>query len=298
MVTQGENNLSIHVPGSYFISPERYHADPCPVPSLSRSAIKSLLFQSPAHVKEGHPRLNINYQSENNGKFDMGTACHALLLEGIDNIAVIEAEDWRGKAAKEARDEAYLKGKTPLLLHQYESALIMVQSAEKQIAACPELKIKNLRVDGDSELTYIWQEEETYLRVRPDWISKDRKLILDYKTTAASANPEEWGKTGLGSGCDIQEALYKRGVKAIEGKEPKFIFVVQEIYAPYLCSFIGLPPQFSEMGTQKVEYGKYLWQKCISSREWPGYPNRVAWIEPPAWALASWDQRAQNIGEG
>lgn len=284
--------------GVHVIPSETYHADPCPVPSLSRSVIKSLLFQSPAHVKEGHPRLNPAYQSEDDGKFDMGTACHALLLEGVDNIAVIEADSWRGKAAQEARNEAYLQGKTPLLLHQYDAALMMVKSAERQIAACPELKIKNLREEGDPELTYIWKEEETYLRVRPDWISKDRTLILDYKTTAASANPEEWGKTGLGSACDIQEALYKRGVKAIEGKEPKFIFVVQENYPPYLCSFIGLPPEFSNLGESKVIYGIYLWRKAMESGEWPGYPNRVAWIDPPAWALASWEQRAQNIGEG
>lgn len=283
--------------GCHIITAEDYHADPCPVPSLSRSVIKSLLFQSPAHVKEGHPRLNPALQSENEGKFDIGTACHALLLEGIDNIVVVDADSWRGKDAKEERDAAYLMGQTPLLKHQYESALIMVKEAERQIAACPELKIKNLREEGDSELTYIWKEEGTYLRVRPDWISKDRKLILDYKTTAASANPEEWGKTGLGSGCDIQEALYKRGVKAIEGTEPKFIFVVQENYPPYLCSFIGLPPQFSEMGSQKIWYGIYLWKKAMESGEWPGYPNRVAWIEPPTWALASWDSRASNIGE-
>ena len=283
--------------GCYVLDADVYHADPCPVPSLSRSAIKSLLYQSPAHVKEGHPRLNPAYQSEDDGKFDMGTACHALLLEGLDNIAVIDAADWRGKDTKVQRDEAYMIGKTPLLKHQYESALLMVRAAEKQIAACPELKIKNLREEGDSELTYIWREEDTYLRVRPDWISKDKSLILDYKTTAASAKPQDWGKTGLGSGCDIQEALYKRGVKAIEGKEPKFIFVVQETYAPYLCSFIGLPPQFSEMGKQKIEQGLYLWRKCMGSGDWPGYPNRVAWIDPPAWALASWDQIAQNIGE-
>lgn len=284
--------------GVHVIPSEVYHADPCPVPSLSRSTIKALLLQSPAHVWENHPRLNPNFQAEDEGKFDIGTACHALLLEGIDNIAIVDAKDWRGKSAQEAREEAYIQGKTPLLTHQYEAARIMVQSAEQQIASCPELKIRDLRREGDSELTYIWEEEETYLRVRPDWISKDRSLILDYKTTSASANPEEWGRTGLGTGCDIQEALYKRGVKAIEGKEPKFIFVVQETYPPYLCSFIGLPPQFSEMGSQKIFYGLYLWRKAMESGEWPGYPNRVAWIEPPAYALASWELRATNIGEG
>lgn len=284
--------------GCHSISGEEYHADPCIEPSLSRSTIKALLYKSPAHARWGHPRLNPDYAQENGKEaFDIGTAAHSLLLEGIDNIVVVEAEDWRGKEAKGLRDQAYTAGKTPLLLRHYSAALSMVQSARNQIAQCTELGVMDLQEGGDSELTYIWKEGGAYCRIRPDWISKDKGLIIDYKTTSASANPAEWARTAISTACDIQEAFYRRGVKAIDGKEPAFIFVVQETYPPYLCSFIGLPPDFSAMGKSKCDYGLFLWEQCMKSQRWPGYPNQVAWVDLPGYAAAAWETRATSIGE-
>ena len=282
--------------GVYKISAQEYHKDPCANPSLSRSVIGDLLFKSPAHAKHNHPRLNPNFKEDNDRKFDLGTAGHEILLEGSENICVIEAENWMKKDTKEAREIALKEGKSPLLTKQYQQAVDMVSAAEKAILTCTELGITNLRNDGESELSYIWQEKETWLRVRPDWIAKDRKLILDYKTTDASANPSDWARMAVNMGYDIQNSLYVRGVNAIEKTAPKFVFVVQETEEPYLCSFIGLPPEFLEMGKQKVDYGIFLWRQCMDRDEWPGYPNKVCWINPPVWALNSWESRAAEIG--
>jgi hypothetical protein len=97
-------------------------------------------------------------------------------------------------------------------------------------------------------------------------------------------------------GYDIQNSLYVRGVDAIEHSSPKFIFVFQETEQPYLCSFVGLPPDFLEMGKQKIEFGLFLWRECLSSGKWPGYPNQVSWLETPSWALLAWEHRATEIG--
>ena len=102
--------------GIHNIPEEEYHADPCPEPSLSRSTVKALLTLSPAHVFHGNRRLNPDYvEPANESKFDIGNACHALLLEGEDIAEVVEADSWRTKAAKEKRDEIYAAGRTPLL---------------------------------------------------------------------------------------------------------------------------------------------------------------------------------------
>ncbi len=287
----------IDKPGIYKIPSEEYHADPCPVPSLSRSIIGDLIYKTPCHARLNHPRLNPNYKEDDgNGKFDVGIASHALLLEGVANITVIEAEDWRTKVAKEARELARKDGKTPLLKRQYEQVKIMVDEAICQIYECKELHINSLPLDGDAELSYFWQEEDVWLKVRPDWISKDRKIMLDYKTTDGSANPSDLARHIVSLGYDIQAALYIRGVKAVEEIESKFIFVFQETEEPYLCSFVGLPPEFIEMAKSKVDYGVFLWKECLSKNKWPAYPNRVAWVQTPAWALASWELRAQEIG--
>lgn len=283
--------------GIYKITMKDYVLDPVIEPSLSRSMIKSLLFNSPAHAWYSNPRLNPDYKEKENGKFDIGTSAHSLLFEGDDNIVVVEADDWRTNKAKTEREEANKEGKTALLEHQFEEVNKMVESAKKQISGCKELGIKDLSKDGDPELTYIWQEDNTWFRIRPDWISKDRKLILDYKTTGQSANPEDISRHIVSMGYDIQEALYKRGINAIDKTTPKFVFMFQENFEPYLCSFISLTPEFQEMATQKVAYGIFLWNQCIESGKWEGYPNRVCHAEPPAWSLAHWELIASRIGE-
>ncbi len=288
--------MKITSPGVYRMSLEEYHADPCEKVSLSRSTIIDLLSRSPGHAYFNHPRLNPNFQKdEGEKKFDVGQVAHSILLEGLDNAAVIEAEDWRTKAAKEARDKARNEGKVPLLLHQFDEVKVMVESAHKQILACKELGISDLQRDGDSEDSYFWQEEDTWLRVRPDWVSKDHKLIIDYKTTGISVNPSEIGRHIINMAYDVQDSLYSRGVKAVHGVDPKFIFIFQETEEPYFCSFIGLPPEFLEMGKQKVEYGIFLWRECMERNEWPAYPNQVCWVDLPVWASLAWEKRATEI---
>lgn len=78
-----------------------YHADPCPSPSLSSGIIRALQ-RSPAHAHHAHPRLG-GAVSESTQAQDDGAVLHALIL-GYDPTAwIVEAEDWRGKAAQQER---------------------------------------------------------------------------------------------------------------------------------------------------------------------------------------------------
>jgi hypothetical protein len=289
----------IDSPGIYKLSMDEYQADPCIEPSLSRSILQMLIYKSPAHAFVNHPRLckDIAMRPEEKlEKFDLGSAAHSLFLEGLDIAVLVDGDDWRKKEAREARDKARSEGKIPLLLDQYEKVQKMVTIANKAIFECDELKIGSLKLQGDSEESYFWKEEDIWLRIRPDWVSHDKKIILDYKTTAQSANPNDLARTVINMGYDIQSALYTRGVHAICQSDPKFIFVFQETVEPYLCSIIALPPDFMEMGKSKVEYGIFLWQECLRMGKWPGYPSQVSWINLPAWASVAWEQRATEIG--
>ncbi len=290
----------IDKPGVYKISSEEYHADPTQEPALSRSVIKDLIFKSPAKAWHNHPKLNPNFKPKKPKEiFDVGSVSHDLLLEGLDICTIIDAKDWRKDTTKEAREIARLEGKTPLLKHQYDEALLMAKAAEEQIYACEdikELKITNLKTDGDAELTYIWQEDGVWLKVRPDWIYKDRTLILDYKTTGMSANPFDLPRHIISLGYDIQTVLYQRGVKAIEKTDPRFIFIFQETEEPYFCSFIELPELLVDMGKQKVENGIFLWKECMATGNWFGYPKKVMKVECPQWAMNDWLYRNQQIG--
>jgi hypothetical protein len=283
--------------GCHFGVPENvYHADCAPSPSLSRSIIKLLVDKTPAHARMAHPRLNPDYKEEQAEKFDIGSAAHALLLQGLDMSVVVDAEDWRTNKAKQARDEARNDGLYPLLKSQYADVKAMVEAAENALYLnedYPGIKI----LDGHSEVTYIWQEGETWLRCRTDFrYTKRYNIIIDYKTTGASADPNEYSRLIINNGLDIQDAFYRRGVRAIDGTEPQFVFLVQETSAPYLCSFIALPPQFKAMGEEKVNRGIDLWRHCVKTGEWPGYPKRVCYVEPKPWMLASWQEKQLDIG--
>lgn len=276
------------------ITAEAYHADPCPVPSLSRGVIMDLLYQSPRHAWFNHPRLNPDYKpDEPEEKFDLGTAAHSLFLQGIDIAEVIEANDWRTKAAQEARDEARKAGKIPLLADQYSRAVDMVNVAREAFRKhnAPFYDIS----DGDSEIAFLLDEAGTWSRVLVDWASKDRGTLWDYKTTGQSANPEDFVRSVIANGYDIQDAFYRRTVGKRFGIDPTFTFLVQETYPPYLCSFIELDLQFQDMGESKVRKGIEIWKRCMSTGEWPGYSERIYTVEAPAWGLASWEMRRATI---
>lgn len=280
-------------PGIYSkMSFDEYLADPCPEPSLTRSTIKDLLSGCPAKAWFNHPRLNPNYNPDEDKKFDIGTAAHALFVGGENAIAVFDYADWKKNEAKEARDAARVEGKTPLLRHQFADVCKMVRVANDSLKGLVINGLKqNIRVsDGLSEHTFIWKEGDTWCRIRPDLLLDSRDMCLDYKTTAASAYPEDYVGIITNTGLDIQEAFYCRGINAVSQWSPRhFIFMVQEIEPPYLCSFIELDMMFQDMGREKVEKGMKLWRQCMSTGQWPGYSNELYTVEPKPWALASWE---------
>lgn len=283
--------------GVHTITAKAYHADPCETPSLSSSIARTLLDKSPQHAWTDHPRLNPDHEPEHRDIYDRGSAAHALLLEGEDRMVVIEANDYRKDKAKEERDAARAAGKHPILVAEYPNIRKMRDVATVAIAQCRYMNGATLR-DGTPESTFVWKEKNgVWCRVRVDWIKHDRKLILDYKSTAASANPHSWVRTMLGMGGDVQGSFYLRGNAATDGPAgAKFVFLVQEVEEPFACSFIGLPPGFIELGDAKVERAISEWHNCLSRNDWPGYPKDVCWVDPPAWAFTQWEER--DLGRG
>ena len=280
----------IDKPGVYEISANEYHSDPVVVPSLSSSLARALIANSPLHCWFESPRLNPNFQREEEEKFDLGTAAHALLLEGESGVQVIDAPDWRTKAAREARDAARAAGKLPLLAARWADVLAMVKSAREQLDAHTEAD--DMFTEGKAEQTLIWQEDTRdgaiYCRARPDFLHDDHLLIDDYKTTGASANPEAWTRGLFNSGFDIQTAFYLRGVRAIFGTQATFRFAIQENYPPYALSIISLAPDALVIAEKKVLYAIEQWAKCLRANHWPGYPARICYAGLPPWEEAAW----------
>lgn len=277
--------------GVHEIPAEEYHSDLLDPkrPSFSKSIAHTLLTSSPAHAKAKHPRLNPGYQAQDEERFDIGTACHALMLEGRNAVQVINADDWRTKIAKEQRDEARIAGRIPLLEKHWMACQDMVAATREQLDA---IEIDPpLFVNGRAEQTIVWDEDGVLCRARADWLHDNATACDDYKTTSRSAHPEAWSRALYSIGADLQHALYCRGIKAVTGKEPAFRFVVQETFAPYALSVIQLTPAVVALANEKLNTALEIWKRCLETNVWPAYPQRVCWAELPPWEEARFLER-------
>ena len=263
-----------------------YIRDPAPEPSLSASVAHLLLTRSARHAWLAHPRLNPAWAPEATEQTDLGTLAHALLLEQDDSrLVVVEADDWRTKAARLARDEARAAGKLPLLAHKLDAVRAMLDVARDMIGVS---ELAETFATGRVEQTLLWQEGPVWCRCRPDVVSQDGRVVVDYKTTSGSAEPDAWARTQLlALGYDVQAAF---GLRAVTG-DADFVFVVQETEPPYAVSFVGLSPAFKAFAEAKRAHAVTLWRHCRERDEWPGSRSRTCWVEPPGYALTQWDER-------
>lgn len=274
----------IDTPGIYAMSAQEYHSDPVILPSLSASVASILLTQSPRHAALAHPRLSLAYQPDEDSRFDLGSAAHALLLENDGSkVCVIEAADWRTKDAKAKRDEARANGLFPILAKHNFAVTAMVKAAREFIETT---ELAGIFTRGKPEQTVIWHSGNAWCRARLDWFTDDRAVILDYKTTE-SAQPEQCIRQITRMGYDLQAEFYCRGLTDLRsGSTPAFVFLFQEITPPYACSLVSLSNAFREVGQRKMLAAIDLWDHCITKGQWPGYSTQIHYAEPAAWQIA------------
>lgn len=268
----------------------QYHAD-ADGPSLSSSIAKALLRQSPYHAWLRHTKLNASAVADESARFDLGSAAHALLLEGNQaKICIVEADDWRTKAAKEKRDEARENGLLPILAKHNTALTRMVDAARLFI---DNSELKGVFSDGKPEQSVYWEESGVKLRCRPDWLTSDRSLILDYKTTDSAA-PDTFNRQIPRMGYDFQASFYQRGLAAIGHQGAQFVFLAQEIEPPYACTLHGIANSMKEIADADVEESIAIWRECMATNKWPSYPNAIHWAEATTWQMQQHEQRIQN----
>lgn len=288
--------MKISKPGVYDISESDYHADNfLPEPSLSSSIAKMLVNATPLHAKQAHPRLNPDHESEDSDRFDIGKAAHSLVLHDPMAFAVIDAPDWRTKDAREKRDAARAAGKIPLLEMRWLSVQAMAHAARIQLDRHHEAK--TAFTNGKPEMTLVWREGETWCRSRLDWLPNAGKFFDDYKSTTC-ADPDAFSRILFNLGYDIQCAFYRRGIKALGlHDDPAFRFVAQEVDMPHPLSVVALMPSALDLAEHKVARAIDIWQACIRTGEWPGYPLRTCYIEAPPWHEAQFLARDARAHE-
>lgn len=231
----------------------------------------------------------------------VGTVAHQILLEGsMDCVTVIDPalypnktggvpEGWKNPAIRAARDAAIAAGKVPLLPDQVAPIEAMVQAAYAYIATLertqPAIFAALQPGGGESEVVIRWDERDgTPCKIRADRISLDRRVVIDYKTTQASAEPDAWFRwQAMKLGYPMASAFYRRGVKAAMGVDTEYVWLVQEQDPPYLCSLVGLDPMGQDLAERRMRRALCSWAACVSVDRWPGYPSDVCYPETPSW---------------
>lgn len=269
------------------MSADKYHADPCVVPSLSSSIAEILLRESPRKAWFSHPRLNPAFAEKEEDKFDIGTAAHAMLLEGANIIQMCDFDDWRKAEARAARDAARNAGKIPLLRRHRDDVVAMVTAAE---AFIQHSEIADYWKDGDSELVGICEEKGVWLRARLDRVTKNRRHIIDYKSTT-DASPEPFSRQILRMRYYIQDAFYRRVVRNLGSVSPSFAFLAQSCEAPYECSLHACDPALQEIADAEVQRAIDLWRKCATTKQWPSHSGRIHYALPTNYMMQEHEMR-------
>lgn len=260
-----------------------YHADPCDTPSLSASTAHTLLSRSPYHAWLEHPKLG-GQRREQTRAMGGGTLVHALVI-GAPNgeLEIIDAADYKTKAAREARDAARAAGRTPILLHEHMAAELAAIRIRERMAA------KGIVFDGQSEVKVSWSEGGDYGLVRCRGMLDHVKgnTIYDLKTIS-SADLRTITRHMGEYGYDVQRAAY---LGAWEELHPElagsldFVFVFCETEPPYLVTPVRVDGMRAELGSMKWRRAVRTWEHCLRTNHWPDYSEGIATISARPWEL-------------
>lgn len=273
------------------IPAEQYHADPCAVPSLSSHCAATIVTKSPLHAWHEHPRLGAAKRTLGTKALRGGSLAHELLLQRADevdsHIVLVEADNYRTKAAQAKRDEAVEAGKLPVLARDFEKATV----------ACGHILARliefGIRLNGLSEIAAFWQEPASdgtmvQCRAMMDHVIRAEGLIYDVKS-CRSAHPRAIQKAIESYSYHIQSAAYTRALERIDPKlagrvQYRWLFV--ELAEPYVVVPAEPAGSLRKLGdacwTQAVD----TWAQCTATGEWPAYSRgEVLRIEASPWAL-------------
>jgi hypothetical protein len=278
-----EATATITEPGVYQLTDEEYHADPVAGGSLSSSGARRLLAPS-CPAKFRYEQLHGRAPKR---VWDLGHAAHKLVLGAGPDLAVIDAENYRTKAAQDAAKEARAAGAVPLLTDEHDQ----VQAMAAALRAHP---LASVLLDpargGWPEQSLIWRDGPTGImcRARFDWLPPQgagRMIVPDYKT-CVSADLDALSKAVNQHGYHCQASWYLDGAQALglAGPDAAFVFICQEKTAPYLITPVELDSTALRIAQIKNRRALQLYAHCTETGNWPAYHEGVAYLSLPRWA--------------
>lgn len=275
---------SLGAPGLYSMTTDQYHADPCPKPSLSHSLAKLVIRRTPYHAMKHHPKMGGMPNSPTRPMM-VGTAAHTLVLGKGSRLQVIDAPDYRTKAAQQLRDAALADGATPVLEADYALAQEMVPAGRLALEEALGAKLDDCLI----EVVVAVQDAQTgcWRRIMVDAMTPDLRNMADYKT-CEDANPVVFERAVRNYGYDTQDAFYKRVVDRIEpegeGKRT-YTLVAQERDYPECVTFHRVDGDLHAVAENRIKMAEAKWDACLLADTWEAYSREVHMIAARDWEI-------------
>jgi len=225
---------------------EEYHSHP----ALGSSLLSVLLKNAKIFKRVRDRGFNIS-----NKNLDIGSALHCFVLEPEkfdDYFMVVPDINKRTKEGKKIIEE-FSKQKKTLLTK--EDFAIVKQMSQK----LGELKkMRHWLKIGEAEKSFFGEYNGVEIKCRPDLLVKTSKgyLVIDLKTTATEATPQNFAKSSANFLYYLQEAVYREVLKQNDIEVIKFLFAYvskQEVSGAIYC----------EHDYIALEEGETLLQKAI-----------------------------------
>lgn len=227
-------------------------------------------------------------------KFDMGKLVHRLVLGAGEEIAPVVGPDpktgelvtyanYNTKAAQAIRDQAYADGMIPALQHQIDTATEMARLVHEHPLAGPLIS------EGEAEQWLYATDPITGqpIRLRPDCrTQRDRLWITDVKTTGEKADRATFSRKAYDLGYHLQFAFSVAAARSLDlDDQPVMAFIVVELAEPNLVNVLELDADYYRGGRDDMTRAITLFQECMETGIWPGYPPDVQPVSPPPWAF-------------
>ncbi len=258
--------------GVFDMPNDEYHAHA----ALSSSGAKKLLLPSCPAIFDWERQ----HGEEHKREYDIGSAAHTLLLGSGPQPYVIDAANYKTKAAQQERDAAYERGDVPLLPQEFDAVQEMV------VAVRNHPRAGELFSQGKAEVSLFWTDPTTGVpcRARPDWLRADS--IVDFKTSPSVA-PQHIAKYVADFNYHLQASLYLAGAIELELIEPDapFYFVFLSKNPPHLVKVVELDDVALKIGHERMTLALEIFRDCSESGIWPDYGSDIELISLPAYEV-------------
>lgn len=253
-----------------------FYATPWDKPYLTPSIAGVLLTKSPAHARLACPYFKEYAPKAATPAMQFGTLVDELVLGNAERVYVIDAPDYKTKAARADRFAALEAGDIPALMPDYERAVT--------IAAYIDQKLTENGIDlGKCDLRrrLFWNSACVSLSGEPDVVSHDYAppLVVDIKTTALVPTADNWTRHVAGMGYDIQAAAYCERLNT-----DVFFWLVAEVNPPHSVVLHRATPTLLASGQRRWDEAKRIWGECIAADSWPCPDDGE--IDPAPWMIS------------